>query len=383
MKRIVKNIAGLVLVFVLVLMTGCGDDDLRGRFTEEQLAEYKNDTQPVLPPVSGGLSLSVGSETIEVEKIVDAMEPKLKAEASKLGYTEFYDYSMPLYLQKIVDDATGLILYEKARKDAGSDLDDKLEKYVETELGKFIGHYGNDYLQAEEAIRQRGLVNWEEFREFKRKELLLTVYYSKQMQEFKPTVTPEQIRAYYNKNIDGYRSEGVMEFMLIDLVPGKLSVEQVKTDEGETKEVAAVRIANELVGELKAGEDFEETAKKYSHGSYAPKGGKWSPRRPGQLAEPWAVLEDTMKKMSRGEVSDPIEVKGHVFVVKLIQYKRKSTEDFNEVRDQIQEILEFEEKMAYVSKISSEQFDAQNLPYLEEFVKACIERGYRKYNVGS
>ena len=276
-----------------------------------------------------------------------------------------------------------MVLYEKAKKDAGPEFDDQIEKYVETELGKFIGLYGNDYLRAEEAIRQRGLVNWEEYREYKRKELLLSIFYSKQIKEFKPTVTPEDMKAYYDKNIDNYRTEGVMEFMLIDIIPEKLTAEQIKTDEGETAKTAAVRIANELVGRLKAGEDFAEIAKKYSHGGYAAKGGQWSPRRPGQLAEPWDVLEEPMKKMSSGEVSDPIETDGHVFIVKLIKYKRKSIEDFNEVRDQIKEALEFEEKMAFVSKISAEQFDAQSLPYLEEFVKSCVERGYRKYNVGS
>lgn len=379
MERLFRIIVGVVFAAGLLVYSGCDSDESVGRFTDEQIEQYSNESQPQYRKFSENMALSVGSDTISVEDIVDAMEPVLKDHARVSDFKEFYNYAGPLILGKIVDKASEIVLYERAKKDADEKMEDHIEKYAETEMGKFIGRYGNDYSQAEEVIKQRGLISWEEFREFKRKEFLLTYYYSRQMQAFTPSASPDEIRKYYDDNIDMFKTEAVMEFKLIDIVPERLSGEQVNTDAGETKEEAAMRLAHELVERIKAGEDFAELAKKYSNGHNASKGGDWGTRRPGQLAQPWAVLEDTMKKMSWGGVSDPIETDGHVFIVKVIRYSSDSVKDFNEVRDEIAETIKFDQRRKYISKIATDNFDARSLPYLQEFVEICVRQAYKKY----
>ena len=379
MERSIRIIIGLALLIGLSVCAGCNKDDFKGKFTDEEIDRFSSESQPTYRQFSDNMALSIGDDTISVDEIVDSLESRLKEEAKDSDFTEFYSYAVPVVLNKVVDEASGIVLYERAKKDADEKLDDQIEKYAETELGKFIGRYGNDYSKAEEVIKERGLLSWDDFRDFKRKEFLLSYYYSKQMQQFKPSASPDEIRNYYDENVDKYKTEAVMEFMLIDIVPEKLTPEQINSEAGETKEQAAVRLANELVVRIKAGEDFAELAKQYSHGHLASKGGMWGARRPGQLAEPWDVLEDTMKGLNWGQVSEPIETKGHVFIVKVLKYNMGSTKDFNEVRDEIEGVIEFEQRRDYINKIASDNFDARSLPYLEEFVELCVRKAYKKY----
>ncbi len=96
-------------------------------------------------------------------------------------------------------------------------------------------------------------------------------------------------------------------------------------------------IATQLCERARKGEDLGELVKNYSHGHTGSDGGLWSPITPGSLASPYDVLNEHTRNMQPGQVSGPIQNKGHVFVLKLEQRVQKSVQLFDEVKDTLEE----------------------------------------------
>jgi hypothetical protein len=66
---------------------------------------------------------------------------------------------------------------------------------------------------------------------------------------------------------------------------------------GQSAEVAAVKLANKLVEELRSGADFDKIVSEYSNGIYAGNGGAWGTVTLGTLVKPYDMLEGMAGKM--------------------------------------------------------------------------------------
>ena len=154
-------------------------------------------------------------------------------------------------------------------------------------------------------------------------------------------ISQDELLAYYEQ-VKAKRSieNAKLQFSLIDIRPANLEPAQIKAAEGETSDEAAVRIATELSERARKGEDLGELAKTYSHGHRRLRGGLWPPVTPGSLAPPYDVLEEHMRDMQIGQVSEPVQADGHVFILKLEQTARKNALSFDEVKDDLRQELQ-------------------------------------------
>ena len=99
-----------------------------------------------------------------------------------------------------------------------------------------------------------------------------------------------------------------------------------------TKE-AARQIAEQAAREARAGANFLELAEKYSDpGETAYKGGDIGTGPVKRLVEP---VRDALAKLKPGEISDPVESKFGVHVLKLIEHKPATVRPFEAVKDQV------------------------------------------------
>jgi hypothetical protein len=99
-----------------------------------------------------------------------------------------------------------------------------------------------------------------------------------------------------------------------------------------TKE-AALQIAEQAAREARAGANFLELAEKYSDpGETAYKGGDIGTGPVKRLVEP---VRDALAKLKPGQVSDPVESKFGVHVLKLIERKPATTKPFDAVKEQV------------------------------------------------
>jgi len=95
--------------------------------------------------------------------------------------------------------------------------------------------------------------------------------------------------------------------------------------------------AAEVVKEARGGADFAELAKKYSEDPNASKdGGELGTFKKGDLLP---EMESVVLKLNQGEVSEPVQTKGALHIIKLEKKSLGDIKPFDDVKGEIEEML--------------------------------------------
>jgi parvulin-like peptidyl-prolyl isomerase len=164
-----------------------------------------------------------------------------------------------------------------------------------------------------------------------------------------------------------------IRFRLIDIEPAKLDI----TDPNQDRLEKARRLAGELVGRIKAGEDFGTLAGAYSHGLWREAGGLWQPIQPTSLASPYDVLAAEAEKIEPGQIAGPIETAEHIFIMKLEEKQSASYEPFEKVQRQVENKVLSEQRSEVVDRLEARLREQAGLGKTDEFVDFCLEEIYR------
>lgn len=369
--------AALVCLTAVFWAVGCGDSK-KGKFTEEQMKTIPLANRYDLPAATGGMVMSLYSETITADEILLAVEERLKPAVSQMEQEAFVKQALPLFRETVRSKAADILLYEEARKKAPENIDEALDKAIEQEIHRFVAGYDNNYALAEAQIRKMGM-DWRTFRQYQKKLIMTQSFLSSKLDE-KVRFTHSEMTAYYDKMRDElFCRKGTVEFYAIDLLPKKMDPGQI--GQGQTAEAAARELAEALAARARAGEDFAELAKRYSHGPLAASGGKWLPVTVGAnaLPEPYDVLETEAVKLDPGQVSDPIVNADHVFVMKLTSKDLGGCRSFVEVQPQVEQQLLFKHRQKQYDDLVSELIKQVNLVEMEQFSEYCTTTAYERW----
>jgi len=223
-----------------------------------------------------------------------------------------------------------------------------------------------------------GFEDWKSFYLAKKKQMLIEMYVSKQTSEKYP-ITHSDLLNYYNNIKDKqFVAEDSLEFRLIDIDLKQLT--DANDSDAEPAKARAQKLAKEIVEGLESGEDFAEIAKACSHGNRAKYGGLWKPVHPPSLAEPYDVIETEAMQLEPGQVSKPIEVGQHIFIVKLEQKQIGKITPFQEVQQQIENMLIFQRRKKLVDELFNKLLSQTDMSNAEEFIDFCLGRMYQQYN---
>ena len=365
---------------VLALIIGCGggsvekadiDESVLASVDPEQIVE-----EPILP-ISGGIVLSINGETITSEEVMSEAAQPLKSIRPSNNYPEFAQQMGPVLKQILDNKVADILLYQEAKRNMPDNVDDEaLDNFVGQEVQKYISQFGGNYAEAQANLKEAGFEDLKDFTRDKKKRILIEMYISKQTSEKHP-ITHSELLNYYDSVKDKYfAAESFIEFRLIDIDIERL-IDMNEVD-AEQAEVRAKQLAKEIIDGINSGEDFAEIAKTCSHGDRASYGGLWKPVHPPSLVAPYDVIEKTAMEMQEGQVSEPIETGGHIFIVKLERKQLDETKPFQEVQKQIENMLIFEQRKKLVDELYVKLVSQADIKNTEEFIAYCLESMYQQ-----
>ncbi len=135
-------------------------------------------------------------------------------------------------------------------------------------------------------------------------------------------IREEDITEYYNNHRDEF------------IVKGKVHLAIIVLKQGGSGSLSSQ--AEDIIARLKGGEDFGELARKFSKGPGAEDGGDVGFFKTSQI-DP--KLREIIKKMSPGDISEPIVRPSGIQIVKLIDNQEERVKPIEEVRDAIYQIF--------------------------------------------
>jgi len=377
MNKFLIILSCLVLTFII----GCGVGEAkRADIDEAVLVKDTPDGTEFAPapPVSGGLVLSINGDAVTSDEVISAAMEPLEAIEPSSNYPEFAEQMVPVVRQILDNKIADILLYQEAKKSLPNNVDDEaLDKFVEQEVQKYISRFGGNYAKAQENLKKFGFEDWKSFYRAKKKQILIEMYVSKQISGKQP-ITHSELLDYYNLVKDEYFAvEGFIEFRLIDIVIEKLiDVNEVGSEQAK---IRAEQLAKKIMDGLNSGEDFAELAKACSHGDRAGYGGLWKPVRPPSLVKPYDAIEKTAMKLQPGEISEPIEADGHIFIVKLEKKQFDENEPFEKVQQQVEQMLVFERRKELVEELFNKLISQVDIGNVEKFIEFCLEKIYQQY----
>ncbi|MFA5292144.1 MAG: protein kinase [Phycisphaerae bacterium] len=161
--------------------------------------------------------------------------------------------------------------------------------------------------------------------------------------------TNEQIKAYYDANSQQFQEPEKMHTKHILIIPEK------NNNRPERAKAQAKMKAQEILGKIKAGGNFEELAKQYSQCPSAKNGGDLGMQPKGTFV---SEFEKAAYSLKPGQVSDVVETNFGFHIIKLVEYANANTCSLDKAKGQIVEVLTNKQKeqivLDYIQKIKAE-----------------------------
>ena len=370
-------------VLMFLLIGGCDGD--KARLSDAEL-ERRTITQKIeLVEAAGGLVMMVGGETLTSDEIIDSrtqlngmfISPaeyyRPIAQANELE--QFKERARGQLEEILMDKISIMLLYQQAKRQAGDNVEEGLEKAAKNEYRKFVLNFGGDQAKADEELRKRQM-DQKSFIEQQKKSILIEWYRASKMPANTPVTYHELIDCYDRMKDEYFTRVARVTFRLIDIQPAKLQV----ADPNQDRQQLAEQRARELLARIESGEDFGELAKKHSHGDWGALGGLWRPVQPESLAEPYDILAVEAEKMRPGQVAGPITAEGHVFIIKLQEKQSAGYEPFEKVQELVEEKIMFDRQKEVLGELNDRIKSQAKLSRTDEFVDFCLDKIYRISN---
>ena len=386
------------LLALVLLLSGCAGgpwDSLqrdRPKFTKAELALLAFPQREGLPEPSGGFALAVGEQTVTSDEIIAPLAEQFSRIAQSSSFEQFKEQARPEIERVLLTRVSDILIFQQARKQAGlsspsegqgEQADEHVERLAQREVRKFVVGFGGDYARAEQALKQMGM-DWADFKEYQKKMILSQSYIASQLPKQRPVTYSELLDCYNDMKDEFFATPAMIEFRLIDIQPEKLQMEEPNTSCREQ----AKKLVDELMRRLRAGEDFGELAKQYSHGHRASSGGLWKPVQPDSLARDYDVLAAQAKSIEPGQIAGPIEtaafpqsgVAEHIFIMRLEEKRQESVEPFEKVQSHVKAKVIFDRRKEAVDKLSARLVQQARLGRKNEFVDFCLKKIYQICN---
>jgi len=369
-------------ILMLLLIGGCQGGGKSG-LSEAELERTALAQKIELVEAAGGLVLMVGGETVTSDEIIKLpvehngaavpLAEHLKPIAQTSEPEQFKSQARGQVEEILTAKILNILLYQDAKRQAGKNIEEGLEKAAEREWRKFVLNYGGDQAKADEELKQAG-TDRKKFIQEQKKLILIQSHIASNMADNRPVTYRELIDCYNEMKDEFFARPAMIKFRLIDIQPAKLEVSNPNKDRQEL----AKEMAYKLLERIEAGEDFGELAKQYSQEHMREFGGLWKAVQPESLAAPYDVLAAEAQKIEAGQIAGPIETPGHIFIMKLEEKQIEGYEPFENVQRKVEKKIIFDRRNKVFNKLYSILIEQAKFGKTGEFINFCLEKIYKQ-----
>jgi Parvulin-like peptidyl-prolyl isomerase len=146
----------------------------------------------------------------------------------------------------------------------------------------------------------------------------------------KNIISPTKVEEYYRKHREEFTSKETIKVRMI-MIPGQKDTATAPAQKA---------LAEEVLGKLASGDEFDRTAQIYSEDSTRDNGGDWGWIERNTLAGP---LEKVAFNMPVGRISNIIDYAGNYYILKVEDKQGGTTKSLAEMRSDIEKKLVQEE----------------------------------------
>jgi peptidyl-prolyl cis-trans isomerase SurA len=216
-------------------------------------------------------------------------------------------------------------LMELELRSFSDSIDDRaIDRYIAKLVDR--NHISEGELRAE--VARHGMT-WDKYRKQVKLDLEKMEMIEHRVRQ-KISVTPEQIKAYY----DAHTNEFTVNDERFELAQILVAVDSGAPAD---KRAAARKKAEALRKRALAGEDFGELARKNSADDSASKGGELGSFSPDEILD---QIKVAVSKLDSGQISEVVETSHGFHIVKVEQHQRPGVRPLSELREEIRARLE-------------------------------------------
>lgn len=277
------------------------------------------------PAAVDGMAAVVNGEVITYSQVRALSAPREKVLRQQLTGKELEQKLTELRQLALKDLIDRRLVIQAFKKESYEIPDHIVDERVHQIIRESFGGDRNTFIKTLEAQNYT-------LGEFKQQEMERIIVQAMRSHNVKTNsvISPTKVEDYYRKHRDEFTSKEQIKLRLI-MISGQKDTATAPAQKA---------LAEEVLGRLASGAEFDRTAQVYSEDSTRDNGGDWGWIERKTLAEP---LEKFAFNMPVGRVSNIIEYAGNYYILKVEDKRGGTTRSFAEMRGDIEKKLLEEE----------------------------------------
>jgi peptidyl-prolyl cis-trans isomerase SurA len=305
----------LVRLFAATLLTGCGL-----ALWPFYCAAFAQE-----PQVVDGIAAVVNGEVITYSQVRALSAPREKLLRTQMSGKDLEKKLIELRELALKDLIDRRLVIQAFKKESYQIPDHIVDQRVHDIIRESFGGDRNTFIKTLEAQNYT-------LGEFKEKELERIMVQAMRSHNVKTNsiISPTKIEDYYRKHHEEFTSKEQIKLRMI-MISGQKDTASAPAQKA---------LAEEVLGKLAGGAEFDRTAQDYSEDSTRDNGGDWGWIERNTLAAP---LEKFAFNMPVGRISNIIDYAGNYYIIKVEDKRGGTTRSLAEARDDIEKKLLQEE----------------------------------------
>src|SRR5438552_4343537 len=277
------------------------------------------------PQVVDGIAAIVNGEVITYSQVRALSAPREKLLRSQLTGKDLENKLLELRQLALKDLIDRRLVIQAFKKESYQIPDHFVDQRMQEIMRESFGGDRNTFIKTLEAQNYS-------LGEFKEKEMERMIVAAMRSHNVKTNsiVSPTKIEDYYRKHHEEFTTKEQIKLRLI-MISGQKDTASAPAQKA---------LAEEVLGRLASGAEFDKTAQVYSEDSTRDNGGDWGWIEHNTLAAP---LEKFVFIMLVGRISNIIEYAGNYYILKVEDKRGGTTRSLAEARDDIEKRLIQEE----------------------------------------